>query len=245
MRQQKPFTHKNLKDIDVVILCGGKGERLKSVINDRPKVLAPMGDNKAFLDIIIDNLLSKGFKRIILSVGYLKDQIINRYENYENAEILFSEESAPLGTGGAIKNTEFLISGDHFMVMNGDSFFDIDFFDFFDMHLKNDSLLSIALTEVDDVSDYGSVELDNNNKISRFKGKNQKKEKGLVNAGIYLVKKDIFKNMPKADSFSLEHDLIPKVLELNCYGFKGSGRFIDIGTPERYEKAVIMFKNDL
>ena len=244
MPHNNPHIQNNLKKVNVVILCGGKGERLRSVISDRPKVLAPMGDNKAFLDIIIENLLSKGFKRIILSVGYLKDQIINRYKNYKNAEILFVEEETPLGTGGAVKNARDLILSDHFLVMNGDSFCDINFLKFYDEHLNQGSLLSMALTKMEDVFDYGSVDLNEEKRIINFSEKKQfKKEKGLVSAGIYCMSKDIFNYMPEDEKFSLEYDLFPKISAMPFYGFLETGKFIDIGTPDRYKKAIQSLKN--
>ncbi len=243
MPHKNPHIQNNLKRVDVVILCGGKGERLRSVISDRPKVLAPMGDNKVFLDIIIENLLSKGFKRIILSVGYLKDQIINRYENYQNAEILFVEEEMLLGTGGAVKNARALISSDHFLVLNGDSFLDADFSGLHNMHVSQNLLLSMVLTEMENIFDYGSVELDKEGKILNFSEKQSKKGKGLVNAGIYCMSKDIFNHMPEGNEFSLEYDLFPKISRMPCYGFVAKEKFIDIGTPERYKRAIQLLKN--
>ncbi len=230
-----------LKDLDVVILCGGEGKRLRSIINDRPKSLAPVG-NKVFLDIILDNLISFGFKRIILSVGHLKEKIINYYNQYKACQILFSEEKKPLGTGGAIKKTKPFIKSDHFLAMNGDSYIPLDFVKFYDNHLKNQPLVSVALVKIEDIRDYGSVNLDNDGKIVNFNEKILIKKTGLINAGVYLMKKDIFFHMPEEESFSLEYDFFPKILNSHsCHGFISEGELIDIGTPERYDKAVKMF----
>ena len=240
MRQQKYPTPKNLEDIDVVILCGGKGERLRSVVSDRPKVLAPIG-KKVFLDLIIENLLAIRFNRIILSVGHLREQILDYYKNHKN--ILFSEEKSPLGTGGAIKNARALILSDHFFVLNGDSFLDADFSGLHNMHASQNSLLSMILTEMENVFDYGGVELDKEGKILNFSEKQSKKGNGLVNAGIYCMSKDIFNHMPEGNEFSLEYDLFPKISRMPCYGFVAKEKFIDIGTPERYKRAIQLLKN--
>lgn len=253
----KTASTNDLKDVDVLILCGGKGERLRSAVPDKPKVLADI-NGKPFLEILIENLASYGFKRIILSVGYLKEQIINHFKDYPSTrfkiydfkfkkpdlKIEFSEENIPLGTGGAVKKVESFIKSDHFMVMNGDAFFDLDFEKFHIHHLENDALISIALTEIEDVSDCGVVDLSGDGRITDFKEKTLTKMPGLINAGVYLMRKDIFSHMPTEDSFSLEYDVFPKILKHACYGFIGEGKFIDIGIPERYEKARQLFFNE-
>lgn len=237
---------RDLRSIDVFILCGGEGKRLRRAVSDRPKVLAEV-NGKPFLEILIEHLVSYGFRRIILGVGYLKEQIINHFKDYKiggDSEIEFSEENYPLGTGGAVKKTRTLIRSDHFLAMNGDAFFDFDLRAFYDAHVKNNAMLSVALTEVEDVSDCGSVEL-KDGRIIAFKEKVPEKKSGLVNAGIYLMKKEIFNHMPPEDSFSLEYRLFPEIINSHyCHGFIGSEKFIDIGVPERYEKAKRMFFSD-
>lgn len=217
---------------------------MRSLINDRPKVLAPVGD-KVFLELIIENLKAHGFKRIILSVGYLKEQIIDYFRGREDIKIEFSSEDAPLGTGGAVKKTGPLIQSEHFFVLNGDSFFPLDFSEFHNHHLKNEALLSIALAKIENVGDYGSVKMDDSGRISAFNEKISGKEGGLVNAGIYLMKKGIFSHMPEENCFSLEYDLFPKILDKSFYGFMGDGELIDIGTPERYQKTIRYFLNQI
>jgi D-glycero-alpha-D-manno-heptose 1-phosphate guanylyltransferase len=125
--------------------------------------------------------------------------------------------------------------------MNGDCFSPVDFRRFYETHLARKILLSMVLTKVPDVSDYGKVELDGSGKIINFNEKKSSHQKSaLINAGIYLMRKDIFDFMPPKDSFSLEYDFFPKILGF-CYGFVSEGKFIDIGTPERYKKTVELF----
>ncbi len=232
----RPIT--TISNLDFLILCGGRGTRLRPVVFDKPKVMVDI-NGRPFLDIILENIAAHGFKRIILSVGHLKEQIIDYYsKQVRDYQINFLEEKKPLGTGGAIKKAESMIKSEYFFVANGDSFFPVDFKNVYDYHLKNESLLSVVLTQVENTGDCGIVELDETGKIKSFNEKAPAGKSGLINAGIYLMKKDVFSHMPEKESFSIEYDFFPKVLESRrCYGFVSEGELIDIGTPERYEKA--------
>ncbi len=238
----------DLEEIDVVILCGGLGKRLRPVVFGQPKVLAKIG-KKAFLDILIDNLLLYGFKNIILSVGYLKEQIKELIKNHfgceEDYNIVFSEEEEPLGTGGALKKAKTLIRSNPFMVMNGDSICSVDFRSFVDFHSEKKALLSLVLVRSKTAEDYGSVALDDSQRITDFEEKVTDGSENIINAGVYLMEKDIFSFMPEQNRFSLEYELFPKIIDENrCYGFLTESEFIDIGTPERYEKAIDLLKSD-
>lgn len=252
---QKITTYKNLNNrelnnVDVVILCGGLGKRLRPIISDKPKVLVKIG-NKIFIDIIIENIISYGFKNIILCIGYLKDQIKEHYNNHfkfhKYCNIVYSEEEKSLGTGGALKNASNLINSNPFIVMNGDSICYINFKDLLNFHKNKNALLSIVLSEssidnnVNDVNrDYGKIKTDKYQRIISFDEKSLLENKSLINAGIYMVQKDIFGYMPNQNIFSLEYDLFPKIIKnsLRCYGFSTDKSIIDIGTPERYKRAI-------
>jgi len=261
MNQKKNFDNLNNfknfnlenKDIDVVILCGGLGKRLKPLINDQPKVLAKIG-NMSFLDILINNILPYGFKNIILCVGHLKEQIKKHYNNCfycrKDCNIMYSEEEEPLGTGGALNNAKLLINSDPFMVMNGDSICNIDFNQFVTFHKRKNAILSIVLSmsmmSKDIYKDYGVVTIDNSRRIINFDEKPIENKESLINAGIYLMKKDIFSYMSNIKTFSLEYNLFPKLCNnRQCYGFITESEVIDIGTPERYKRAnSLLTKND-
>ena len=232
-----------LKDIDVVILCGGFGTRLRPAVSDRPKVLAEINEN-TFLDILINDLLKHGFRNIILCVGYLKEQIIEHFNYEKNYNILYSEEDTPLGTGGALKNARTLIKSDTFMAMNGDSICNIDFKDLFDIHIDKNALLSMVLTHSQDGNDYGNVALDDSQNITSFKEKSDDKRECLINAGVYMMQNEIFSYMPDENNFSLEYDLFPKLITSKCYGYIIENELLDIGTPERYKKAIDIIKNE-
>lgn len=228
-----------LNNTDVVVLAGGLGTRLRSTVSDRPKVMAEI-NGKPFLDLLINNLQVNGFKRIILSIGYLKDYIKNYYSG---VGVLFAEEDKPLGTGGGVKNTEALIESKHFLVMNGDSWLSegIDFHAFYNFHTTNRALVTVALAQPRDEKDYGAVFLGEKNKISNFNEKTKEKVDHFLNAGVYLMSREVFSQMP-SNPFSLESDFFPKLIGGNFYGFLVDGKVVDIGTPERYKLANQSFK---
>jgi len=229
-----------LGDIDVLILCGGRGERLRTVLQGKPKPLVQIGE-KVFLDILIDRVVGFGFKRIILSVGYQKEQIIEHFDRNKFYCLEFSEEEMALGTGGAVNAAKPLIRSESFFVMNGDSMCDVDYARFYRFHLAKRAMLSMVLaksvTEQD--QDYGTVGLDDTcDRITSFSEKVAVAKSSLISAGIYLMRSNIFCHMPGQTCFSLEYDLFPRILDERCYGFLCESELIDIGTPERYEKAV-------
>lgn len=229
----------NLSNIDVVILAGGLGTRLQSVVSDRPKVMAEVG-GRPFLDILIKQLSNNGLMRIILSVGHLKDQIKNYYAG---KRILFAEEESPLGTGGGVKNAEQFVQSDHFFVMNGDSWLPegINLPALHNFHKEKNALTTVALTQPRKEKDYGAVFLDKDKKINRFNEKQGYNENHFLNAGIYAMSKEVFSRMPEGN-FSLETDFFPSLVGEAFYGLPVGGEVIDIGTPERYKLASKIFK---
>lgn len=227
----------SLQEIDVVILAGGLGKRLRTLVSDRPK---PMADirGRPFLDILIDYVSSYEFRRIILCTGYMSSSVREYYQKEtDDVEIVFSNETEPLGTGGAIKNAKALIRSNPFLVMNGDSFCAADLYRFVDFHHKMNALLSIVLTHSDKTSDYGSVVFNSSYRITSFSEKVSCPGKSNINAGIYLMNKDIFSHMPQKKRFSLEYDVFPDIARGSCFGFVTEMQLTDIGTPERYHVA--------
>ncbi|MCM8797338.1 MAG: sugar phosphate nucleotidyltransferase [Candidatus Omnitrophica bacterium] len=221
-----------MKDIDAVILCGGLGKRLRSVVADRPKSLAQV-NNKPFLDILIEYLASFGFRRFVLCIGYMAEAIRRHYErNFGPLKIVFSQEDEPLGTGGAIKNAQLLIHSDPFLALNGDSFFKLDLWDFYKFHLTKKAIFSIALSKPKNDKNSGVVLLDKNKKVIAFKEKAKPEKESYSNAGIYLMSRKIFQDMQDSRVFSLEYDIFPALIGKGCYGYYGGDEFIDIGTPE-------------
>jgi len=230
---------RKLKDIDVLLLAGGLGTRLHYMSNKVPKVLASI-HGKPFLELLIDNLVKQGFRRIIICVGYLKDQVLEQFLHRDDCQIIFSEEENPLGTGGAVKNARNLISSPVFITLNGDSFCDIDYSEFYNFHITNNSFMTIVLTSfpITEQKEYGSITLSDTNRIIRFKEKTTQGFNSKINSGIYLMTNDIFHSMPDKSKFSLEEDLFPKLLDNNCFGYVCDKELFDIGTPERLNRSI-------
>ena len=226
--------------MDAVILCGGEGKRLQTVIKDKPKPMAEI-NGRPFLDILLYYASSYGYERFILCAGYMAEVIKGYYCNKSFPfELVISEERVPLGTGGAVRNSKRLIGTADFLVMNGDSFCPLDLSEFFAFHKKSNALVSMAVREVDDSVDFGSVILDKNKEIIKFDEK-KSGSKALINTGIYLFKKEILSLMPDKTPYSLELDLFPSLIGKGIYGFVTRRPFIDIGTPERFKLAQKLF----
>ncbi|MBI2596256.1 NTP transferase domain-containing protein [Candidatus Daviesbacteria bacterium] len=232
------YPKNELKFIDAVILCGGLGTRIKSVAGNKPKALLEIG-NRTMLDLIINGLTKAGLQRIILSVGYLKDQIKKYPFNLPKyVTVEFSEEDYPLGTGGALKKAEFLLKSQNFLVLNGDSICRIDLNNFLEFHLTRRALLSIALSHSEKLSEGGHVIISRSKRIKSFNEKPHIDSGGFINAGAYFMNRDIFLKMPSKNVFSLEKDFFSNIIRQNCYGFVVKSKVIDIGTPKRYARAV-------
>jgi len=229
--------------VDVVILCGGMGTRLKAIVDDKPKPMAEI-DKRPFIDILIGHISTFGFQRFILCAGYKAESIQEYYKNKKcRVEILIEKEQELLGTGGAVKNVRPLIGSNPFLVLNGDSFLDMDLCKFIEFHLGKKALLSIALINAKDTKSYGSIETNSSDRIVKFCEKEEKSQESMINAGIYLFNREIFSLMPSDKKFSLEYDFFPKIVGREFYGYLAKGFFIDIGTPERYMQAKQLLKD--
>ena len=223
-------------NIDVVILCGGLGSRLRKISGDLPKALMPFA-GRPFINVLIDFLLPFGFRRFVLCVGHLRDKFREHFSACDY-EIVFSEEVEPLGTGGAVKNAQPHIATSPFLLVNGDSLCQADLREFREFHMRKPAVLSIVLCRPFSENAYGMVEVDREDRIVAFREKGEVREGSFINAGIYLAERRIFELMPQVPCFSLERDLIPAILPHGCYGFITDAELIDIGTPERYVKAL-------
>jgi len=224
--------------IDTLILCGGKGTRLQTVVPDKPKILADIGGSP-FIEYLLNYLEKEGIKRIILCTGYKHNQIKEwvRSSYHGELDILFSREKKIMGTGGAIKNAEKFIKSDLFIVLNGDSYCKIDYQKFTQNHLRNNALITIVVSEIKDTSEYGSIFFNKENKVFDFVEKQSIDEGNHINAGIYCIEKRGLNLMPSRESFSIEKDFFPSLVENDMYAYKSNSEFIDIGTPKNLRMA--------
>jgi len=228
------------EQIDVVILCGGRGKRLRSVVSECPKPMASIGV-RPFLEVLIERVAMHGFRRFILCTGYKQAQIISHFRNCssvsgKDVEIVFSEEDTPLGTAGAVKNAHEHLRSSKFLVMNGDTFCDLDFTEFVSMHESRGAELSVALCVKPAATECGNVVLDTSGRLISFAEKTGGATE-YVNAGVYLINKTLLDYIPEGRALSMEYDFIPSVLHRPCFGYVTKADFLDIGTPERYLQA--------
>ena len=229
---------------EAIILAGGFGTRLRDVVSDLPKSMAPV-NGKPFLDYQLKYLKHYGIKKVVLSVGYLAEKIMTHYgDNFEGLPITYSIEKDPLGTGGGIRLSMEKCSGPDVLVLNGDSTFDINLLSFYHSHTSFHADWSLSIRHEKNAARYGTIRLGDMWRIIGFTEKNGLEKPGLMNAGIYILNKEIFlKNTPTLKPFSIERDFFEAfVNELKIFGFTYEGYFIDIGIPTDYEKAQHDFK---
>jgi len=226
--------------IDAIILAGGFGTRLQSVVSDVPKPMAPI-NGRPFLEILLKSLEKKGIKRVVLSVGYKAEIIMNYFGNsFGGIELVYEVEDTPLGTGGAIKAALNKCKTEKVLVVNGDTYLDLQEID---LELLSQDLEAVKLigVKVDDVTRYGSLTIAGN-KVIKFNEKGSSGS-GIINGGHYLIPKTIMDDH-RQSKYSFEIDfLVPisRKRHLDCFVCKGS--FIDIGIPEDLIRAQLIFSN--
>lgn len=228
---------------EAIILAGGFGTRLQKVVQDTPKPMALIND-RPFLEYQINYLKNYGIEHIILSVGYLSEQIIEHFKNsFNGIAIEYAIEKTPLGTGGGIKLAFDKLKTQEAIVVNGDTLFDIDIKDFYHKHHDKNSKFSLALRNVQEVKRYGNVVIDGNNRIMKFAEKGVYSGSGIINGGTYIINTNFFKEMPFPEKFSLETDVFERYCSsYSFFGFQFEDYFLDIGIPEDYKKAQDEFK---
>ena len=222
--------------MDLIILAGGAGTRLKSVVKDIPKPMAPIG-GKPFLGYLMKHLERFDIGNVIFATCYMSDFIENwvRAQNFP-FNCKFSVEEYPLGTGGAIKKAIKLAQSDRVAIVNGDTFFNVDLDDLDRFGKSAGTPITIALKPMENFERYGNVELSEKGLITNFKEKEFCRS-GMINGGIYIMEKSgIFENL--AEKFSMENDVLQPLSKLGkISGMTCDNYFIDIGIPEDYERA--------
>jgi D-glycero-alpha-D-manno-heptose 1-phosphate guanylyltransferase len=225
---------------EVIILAGGLGTRLKSVVADMPKPMAPVG-NKPFLHYLFQYLQNFSVSKVILSVGYKSEAIESYFGNsFLGIPITYSVENEPLGTGGAIRKALDYAESSSVFILNGDTFFDVDLAAMEKQHHSSKYDLTIATKEMENFDRYGTV-ITNDKRVVQFAEK-QHTKKGFINGGIYLMESAPFSKKEWPLKFSFENDyLLAQVHEGKFASFVSDKYFIDIGIPEDYERANVEF----
>lgn len=226
------------EDTKAVLLVGGLGTRLRSVVPSTPKPLASVGD-RPFLELLVRQLRYQGIRRLVLCTGYLAHEIENELGDGSTWDVTieYSKEPHPIGTAGAVKLAAPLLrESTDFLVMNGDSFMEVDFGQLVHFHRKSGGIASMAVLRMKNEMRYGTVQVAANGRVSGFAEKTDVDSAGFVNAGIYVFNRRIFEHIP-GGPVSLERDIFPKLLDHGVYASEQHGLFIDIGTPEDYARA--------
>ncbi len=222
--------------MDAIILAGGKGTRLSGIVSDLPKPLAPVG-GKPFLTHILNFLNQSGkIDRIFISAGYKAECIQDWAVQSGTKNLTVLVENEPLGTGGALLHVlDIVATTDTLLVMNGDSLMHLDLAALIEAHEQSDCAVTMAVTQIADVSASGEVVI-SNDRIVAFREKSSDGHPGWINAGIYLIKKMALAPMPRVVS-SLEYNIVPELLTMGVYAYRSSAPFVDIGTPKSYAVA--------
>jgi NDP-sugar pyrophosphorylase family protein len=219
------------------ILAGGLGTRLRTVVADRPKVMAEI-HGRPFLSYLLDQLLSAGFRSAILCTGYLGEQIAHVFgTRYRDLQLSYSLESRPLGTAGALRLALPQLVSNPVLVMNGDSYCHANLRAFGQWYRERTDQAAILLTQVTDSRRYGSVKLADDGSVIEFGEKLAEQRSNWINAGIYLLNPAMISSIAVDRSVSLEYDVFPGLVGQGLSGYRSDGQFLDIGTPDDFEKA--------
>lgn len=229
--------------MDCIILAGGMGTRLRSVVPHLPKGLAPI-QGVPFLHVMVKELSRLPLvSKIIFALGYLAQTIIDSFQG-SSVPLYFSCEETPLGTGGAIRKALALAETEQVLVLNGDTYLNWSLDDMLSLHQRKGADISIACKELEDAGRFGTIQLSSEGRIEAFHEKQS--GSGLVSCGVYLFRKTLFHNVPFKDPFSLEREGFPHFLKSHkLVGFVTEGTFIDIGTPESYIESQTLLRSVL
>lgn len=222
-----------------LVLAGGLGTRLSSVVADRPKALAPVR-GRPFLSYLLDQIRAAGVRRAVLCTGHLGDQIEAAFGgSYREVALEYSREATPVGTGGALALAAERVVGSSapVLILNGDSYCGVDLEELWHWHHSRFAHATLVAVQVPDASRFGRLDLDAHGRIVGFHEKSAQPRPGLVNGGIYLVRTEALACIATGRPVSLEREVFPAWTRSGLYGFPTNGRFIDIGTPESFREA--------
>lgn len=228
-------------NIPAVILAGGRGTRLRSVVADRPKPLAKVC-GRPYTTFLLDQLADVGCQKVIISTGYKAEMFEETLgSEYRSLSLLYAQEESALGTGGGVRFAMDYFNEELFLAMNGDSYCTSDLQSYYHWFFSSPKNAALMLTKVEDSSRFGRVSLGKNDEIRSFVEKTDASGPGLINAGVYLLRRELFEAMAVGEPCSIERDIFPKLIGKGLHGYEGEGEFIDIGTPESYAAAEDFF----
>ena len=206
-----------------VVLAGGLGTRLRSVIADRPKVLAEVA-GRPFLAHLLDQLAEAGLRSAVLCTGYKAEAVAAQFgTSYRGMGLTYSQETSPLGTAGALRQARPYLRSDPVLVLNGDSYCAADVEAFWAWHEQGPGVASLLLTEVADTGRYGRVELDDRGEVLAFHEKAAVSGPGWINAGMYLLGRELLESIQAGRPVSLEREVFPGWVGRGLRGYRAHG----------------------
>jgi mannose-1-phosphate guanylyltransferase len=225
--------------MQALVLVGGKGTRLKPLTEDKPKPVLTLVD-RPFMRYMIEWLEGHGVDEIVFACGFLPDQLQEVLGNGSGggAKLRYLVEPFPLGTGGAIRHAAPYLR-ETFFALNGDVLTDLDLTSLWNAHHGHGARLTLGLYPVEDPSNYGLVDLADDESVTAFHEKPDPGHvgSGLISAGTYVIEREVLDLMPEAENVSIEHEVFPALVNDGLYGHRLDGYWMDIGTPERYREA--------
>jgi len=237
---------KNRKSLEALILAGGKGTRLRGVVADRPKPMASVS-SRPFLEWLLLSLHAQGVHQVILCTGYMSEMVEAYFGNGHSLgmTVQYSRDPAPLGTAGAVRHALGQVHGDRFLVLNGDSYSRVDLCQLAQSHARRHASATIWLVGVDDCRRYGSVVIGEDGAVQAYIEKSPEKCAGLINAGVYLLERQVAETIPDKRAVSMETEFLPGLIGCGLSAVVGEGPFLDIGTPEAYAVADEFFTREM
>jgi NDP-sugar pyrophosphorylase family protein len=230
---------------EAMILVGGKGTRLQSVLSDRPKPMALIA-GRPFLEWLMLSLQARGIRRVILCTGHLGEFVEAHFGDGHrlDMEVRYSLDPEPLGTAGAVGHALGQVRGERFWVLNGDSYCRADFERLAEVHVARHAKATMWLVMQADCRRFGSVEIEEDGRVIAFREKSSEQRTGLINAGIYLLERKTVEMISSGRAVSLETEVFPQLIGNGLYAALGNGPFLDIGTPEAYASAEDFFASE-
>jgi NDP-sugar pyrophosphorylase family protein len=230
-----------LNHTSAIVLAGGLGTRLRSVVADRPKALAEVC-GRPFLAHLLDQLEQAGICHVVLCVGHRAEQIQETFGGaYRGIRLAYSVEQSLQGTGGAIRDALPQTASDPVFALNGDSYCQADFAALWNWRRERNAPAAMLLRWVDDPARYGRVDIDPQGTVKAFAEKSDEAPPGWINAGVYVLSRAVIEAIPSGRPVSIEREVFPKWVGKGLVGCPQGGRFIDIGTPESYAEAEEFF----
>lgn len=234
----------SLRGIDILILAGGLGTRLRGVLGDTPKVLAAI-DGRPYLDWALDWLKQQGAGHVVLSLGHLAGAVATwaGARPHAGLDLQWRVEPSPMGTAGAVRYCRDLLTSHQVLVMNGDSFIAADLSAFAAAHAASGAEAMLLCVHVPDAARYGVIDTDGAGRITAFREKDATRPGGgLVSAGVYMLSQAFLDRLMAMPGPSIEHDIFARLPPGTLAAHVIEGAFIDIGTPESLAEAATVFR---